>query len=156
MRRIAWMSCLAVFLFLGIVHAQSSRLSIRAASIEPVDGWQTMRVEHCQSRCTLWVSPTAALTEGDIEKALPEINSNGDTRVAVVFTEAAATKMRDLTKAQWQKPIALIVDDKLIWAPIVQAYHLGKESALTGSGPHGLTQEEVDLIMSILRPAQPR
>ena len=148
--------CLFVILFAGVLQAQSPRLSIRAASVEPAEGWQMMQVEHCQTRCVVWVSPTAALTASDIEKGQPEVNSNGDTRIAVVFTDAGATKMRDLTKAQWQKHIALVLDGRLIWAPLIQAYFAGRESALTGNGPNGLTQEEVDLIMSILRRAQPR
>jgi len=47
-----------------------AQLSIRAASAEPVDGWQRMQVEH--SNRIAWVSPTPALTASDIEKAQPE------------------------------------------------------------------------------------
>src|SRR5436189_5146915 len=111
MRRIDARSiCSVMFLFVGVVHAQS-RLSIRAASTEPVDGWQTMRVEHCQGeRCTVWISPTAALTENDIESAQPEIRAADGSRVInVVFTDAAVNKMRDLTEAQVKKHIALVV-----------------------------------------------
>jgi len=78
MRRIAsWPLCLVVILlFGGIVHAQS-RLSIRAASATPVDGWQKMQVEH--SDRFVWVAPTAAITESDIEKAQPDVRADGDT-----------------------------------------------------------------------------
>ena len=43
------------------------------------------------------------------------------------------------------------VDGKLIWAPIVQQPQAGKEGVLTGNGPNGLTQEEVERIMASLR-----
>jgi preprotein translocase subunit SecD len=148
MRRInPWMAVSVVFLFAGMVQAQSP-LSIRPASDIPVDGWQRMQVEH--SDRFVWVSPIAAATSSDIEKAQPEVNSNGDTRIAVVFTDEGAKRMRDLTIAQKNKLIALVVDGRLIWAPLVRA-ETGKESVLTGNGPHGLTQEEVDRIMAILR-----
>ena len=51
------------------------------------------------------------------------------------------------------KLIALVVDDKVIWAPTVTyiAEAPAKSNVLTGNGPHGLTQEEVEQIMAILR-----
>ena len=78
MHRIAsWALCLVFIVLLGgIVHAQS-RLSIRAASATPVDGWQRMQVEH--SDRFVWVAPTAAITESDIEKAQPDVRADGDT-----------------------------------------------------------------------------
>jgi preprotein translocase subunit SecD len=157
MRRIICVAFFAVFLFVGIVQAQS-RLSIRAASREPVDGWETMQVEHCQSRCTVWVSPTAALTENDIEQAQPEVRADGYRVINVVFTDAGVNKLHDLTAAQLKKLIALVVDGKVIWAPMVQyiAEARAKNNVLTGNTPQGLTQEEVELIMSILRLGQPR
>jgi preprotein translocase subunit SecD len=154
MRRISSMVGFAVFLCVGIVDAQSSRLSIRAASVEPVEGWQAMQVEHCQGqRCTVWVSPTAALTESDIEQAQAEVRDDGYRVINVVFTDAGVNKLHDLTAAQFKKTMALVVDGKVLWAPMVQ-YIAGapaKNNVLTGATPTGLTQEEVDLIMSILR-----
>jgi preprotein translocase subunit SecD len=124
--------------------------SIRAASVEPVDGWLRMRVEHCQSRCFLWISPIAAIVASDIETAQPEVRPNGDRVIAVVFTDAGAQKLRDFTRANLNKFIAMIVDDRLIWAPLVRA-EFSKKAVLTGNGqPRGLTQEEVGRIMAAL------
>jgi preprotein translocase subunit SecD len=128
-------------------HAQ---FSIRAASTEPVDGWQQMKVEHCQSRCFVWVSPTAAIVASDIEKARPQVRANGDTVIAVTLTDAGAQKLRDFTKANMNKFIAIVVDDRLIWVPLVHG-EFAKQTVLTGNGqPYGLTQEEVGLIMATL------
>jgi preprotein translocase subunit SecD len=113
-----------------------------------------MQVEHCQSRCVVWVAPTLAITESDIEKAQPELRADGYRVINVVFTDAAVNKMRDLTATQVKKHIALVVDGKVLWAPMVNYTIADKESGLTGNTPTGLTQEEVDLIMSILRPAK--
>ena len=164
----AW-ACLFVILFASTTQAQlqfsTPRFSLRAASVEPVEGWQTMRVEHCQGeRCIVWVSPTVALTESDIEQAQPEVSPNGDSdtgliqRVRIVLTDVGAKKLHDLTEAQQRKHIVLIVDDKVLWAPTVNAVHdaARKESLLAGNTSHGLTDEEVERIMAILRPAQPR
>jgi preprotein translocase subunit SecD len=142
-------ACLVLILFATTMQARA-QFSIRAASIEPVDGWQRMQVEHCQSRCFVWVSPTATIVASDIEKAQPEVRSNGDRVVAVVFTDAGAQKLRDFTRANMNKFVAMIVNGRLIWAPLVRG-EFSKETVLTGNGqPHGLTQEEVELIMAAL------
>jgi len=149
-RMVTWTACLVVFLCAGLVQAQA-QLSIRAASPEPVEGWQRLQVEH--SDRVVWVSPTAALTGSDIEQAQPEVRADGDTVIRVVFTDAGVNKLHDLTAAQLRKLIALVVDDKVIWAPTVMyiAEAAAKNNVLTGSGPHGLTQEEVERIMASLR-----
>jgi preprotein translocase subunit SecD len=164
---VRWKAWLFVILFTGISfgQAQSPRLSLRAASVEPVDGWQTMRVEHCQGeRCTMWVSPTAAVTESDIEQGQPEVSPNAASdggssqRIRIALTNAGAAKLHELTTAQLRSHIALVVDDKVLWAPLVMGSHNAdyNESMLAGNSGRGLTQEEVELIMSILRPTQPR
>ena len=142
-------ACLVVILFASATQAQA-QFSIRAASVEPVDGWQRMQVEHCQSRCFLWISPTATIVASDIERARPEVRPKGDTVIAVVFTNAGAQKLRDFTRANMNKFVAMVVDGRLIWAPLVRA-EFSKETVLTGNGqPHGLTEEEVELIMAAL------
>ncbi len=150
MYRASWTCCLVVVLLAGILQAQS-RLSIRAASREPVEGWQRMQVEHSDG--VIWVSPTTALTASDIEQAQPEIRADGYSVIRVVFTDAGVNKLHDLTAAQLRKLIALVVDDKVIWAPTVTyiAEAPAKNNVLTGNGPHGLMQEEVERIMAILR-----
>src|SRR2546428_6532367 len=141
MSRIAsWIACIVVILSADTIQAQAE-FSIRAASAEPVDGWQRMQVEH--SNRVVWVSPIAAVTASDIEKAQPDHTSvEGQTRVAVVFTDAGAKHFADLTTAQLHKQIAMVLDGKVIWAPMVMAeFHadVGKEGMLAGRGPHGLT-----------------
>jgi preprotein translocase subunit SecD len=151
MYRIAW-ACLFVILCAGIsLQAQSPRLSIRAAATESVDGWQTMRVEHCQGeRCTVWISPILALIESDIEDARPEVRANdGYRRVRVVFTDAGVNKMHDLTMAQLKKHIVLVVDGKVLWAPIVQSIYersTPKDTLLAGATATGLTLEGLPIV----------
>ena len=94
MYRASWTCCLVVVLLAGILQAQS-RLSIRAASREPVEG---MQVEHSDD--VIRVSPTAALTASDIEQAQPEIRADGYSVIRVVFTDAGVNKLHDLTAAQ--------------------------------------------------------
>ena len=103
----------------------------------------------------IWVSPIEAVTASDIAKAAPDHTSaEGQARVAVVFTDAGAKHFADLTTAQLHKHIAMILDGKVIWAPMVMGeFHadVGKETILAGSGPQGLTQQEVERIMALVK-----
>jgi preprotein translocase subunit SecD len=141
-----------IFLSATAMQAQA-QFSIRAASIEPVEGWDRIQVEHCQgSRCIVWVAPTAAIVASDIESARPQINAaDGATHIAVVFTDTGAKKFSDLTAAQVKKLVAMVVDGKVIWAPMVTGMITGKEGVLYGDGPGGLTQEHVERILALLR-----
>ena len=111
-----------------------------------------MQVEHCRSRCVLWISPTQALVASDIEKAQPEVRADGYQIIRVVFTDTGVKKLHDLTAAQFKKLIAMVVDGKVIWAPVVQyvAEAAAKNNVLTGNTPQGLTPDEVERIMAIL------
>src|SRR5688572_24337956 len=148
MHRMAiWPSFFVVFVFSGMVQAQAG-FSIRAASAQPVQGWEPMRLEHSDK--TIWVAPTAAVLASDIQKAQSEIRTDGSRVISVVFTDAGANKIRELTTAQLKKYIGLVVDGRLIWAPVVQAV-AGKQSVLTGNQPNGLTEEEAERILVSLR-----
>ena len=132
----------------SVLQAQS-QLSIHAASATPVEGWERMQVEH--STRFVWVPPTAAFTANDIEQAEPVVPPDDGYRVIIItFTDQGAMKARDLSIAQRDKLIALVVDNKVVWAPTIKS-EIAKESVLTGSTPMGLSQEEVERIMSILR-----
>ena len=146
------MGFLSVLMSASVIDAQA-QFSIRAASAEPVEGWQRMQVEH--SDRVVWVSPTPSVTASDIGNAQPQVRpKTGDKVIAVVFTDAGAKHFADLTTAQLHKQIAMILDGKVIWAPLVMSeFHpeIGKESILAGSGPQGLTQQEVERIMVLVK-----
>ena len=98
------------------------------------------------------IAPTAAVTGSDIEQAQPEVRADGYQIIRVVFTDAGTSKLHDLTAVQLKKLIALVVDDKVVWAPMVTyiAGAAAKNNVLTGNTPHGLTPDEVERIMAIL------
>ena len=143
-----WMTCMVVLLCANVLEAQS-QLSIHAASASPVEGWHLMQVEHFGG--VVWVSPTAAISAGDIEQATAALTRR-NRWIAITFTDVGAWKARNLSIEQRNKLVALVVDNKVlsVWAPTARS-EFTKESALIGKGPTGLTQEEVERIMSILR-----
>ena len=62
------------------------------------------------------------------------------------MTDDGAKKMSALSAEQANKPIALLLDGEVIWAPMVRG-SIGKEALLTG-GPGGLTKAQIDRLLA--------
>lgn len=125
----------------SLVSGQGA-LEIRAASNSAISGWQQMTAP---GGGALWVSPTNALTTADIARGDPRTDTNGQRTVAVVFTAEGARKMAQLSAAQVDQPIALLIDGKLVWAPTVRS-RIGSEAVLSG-----VTPEVVERVLTSLK-----
>ena len=134
-----------VTLLAGVINGQSP-VEIRAAASSAVAGWQQMA---SPGGDPLWVAPDIRLSSADIERAEARALPNGGPAVAIVLTDEGAKKMAALSKAQINKPIALMLDGKVIWAPMVRST-IEKEALLSG-GPGGLTQAQIDRLLASFR-----
>jgi preprotein translocase subunit SecD len=143
-RRVLFTACVATILFAVALQAQG-QFGIHAASAEPVAGWQKME----SGNRSVWVNPTPGLVSSDVERALPQRGTDGNNSVTVVFTEAGAKKMRELSAAQANKLVAMILDGKVIFAPSVRGAFPGPDRLvlITGNGPTGLSVEQVQRIL---------
>ena len=135
---------IAVGLFLFLLQGQA-QVAIRAASADPVEGWE--RMQFSEGSRSVWVARTTSLVATDIERARSYTMPDGRTAVAIVFTESGAKKMRELSAAQLHKLIAVVVDGKLIWSPLVRS-EISNEASITGNGPNGVPKEIVDRILA--------
>lgn len=134
-----------VTLLAGSLNGQTP-VEIRAAASSAVSGWAQMK---SPGGDPLWVAPDVRLTSADIERAEARQLANGDPAVAVLLTTEGARKMVALSNAQMNKPIALLLDGQVIWAPTVRST-VEKEALLTG-GPGGLTQAQIQRLLTSLR-----
>ena len=147
-RGLTLVRCIAVILFGGALQAQA-QFTINAAAEDAVPGWQKMEIEGR----AVWVNPTPALTSADIQGVQPATDTNYGNFVKVLFTDAGARKMRELTTAQMNKLIAMELDGKLISAPKVRSV-IGNDGIITGKPPSGLTNEEVRRILTSVNQKQ--
>lgn len=132
---------LIIVMLAGVLYGQSA-LEIRAAATTAVSGWQQMA---SPGGDPVWVSPITRLTAADIERAEARTLPNGNPAVGVVFTADGAKKMVELSAAQANKPIALLLDGRLIWAPVVRG-EIRNESVLSG-----LTPDQSQRLLTILK-----
>ncbi len=134
-----------VSILAAVINGQSA-LEVRAAASTAVAGWQQMQGPSGQP---VWVSPTNILTSADIERAEAQKMENGDSAVAVVLTADGAKKMDAVTATRINEPIAMLLDGKLIWAPVVRG-SIGREARLTG-GPGGLAPADIQRLLAALK-----
>ena len=134
---------IAVTLAAGVLQAQ---FEIRAAAAETVPGWQ--RTQAPDGGPAIWVAPSPSLVAADIARAQVSTSPDGRPAVAIELTESGTAKMRQLSTAQIGKPIGLVLDGKLIWAPVVRD-EIGRQALITG-GPNGLTPDEVQRILTAI------
>jgi preprotein translocase subunit SecD len=135
-----------VTLLAGVLNSQSG-VEVHAASATAVAGWQEMA---SPAGKTIWVAPAVRLTSSDIERAEARSTNGGEPGVAIVLTEDGARKMAELSSQQANQLIALLLDGKVIWAPLVRGT-IGKEGFLSG-GPGGLTQAQIDRLLASFKP----
>jgi preprotein translocase subunit SecD len=131
-----------VTLLAGILNGQGL-VEIRAAASTAVSGWTQMSSPNGQP---LWVSPATSLTSADIERAEAASTPDAGPGINIVLTDAGAKKMAELSAAQSNKPIALILDGNVIWAPVIRGT-INKVGRLTG-GDGGLTQAQIDRLLA--------
>src|SRR5688500_5459632 len=121
---------IAVFLAGVFLQAQAG-IELRAASSTAVTGWQRVTANDGQA---LWVAPAASLTRADRAPSVSHTMRDGRDAVGVVFTAEGARKMRALSAAQANQRIALLLDGKVMWAPVVPST-IDSEALLTGLTP---------------------
>ena len=137
---------LVVVMLASVINGQIP-LEIRAASSTATRGWQQMKTPLAKQ--DVWVSPTSRLTSADVERAEVRTLANGDPAIGVVFTDEGARKMDALATEQMGQLIAILLDGKLVWAPVVRT-NISKEAVLTG-GPGGLTPAEIQRLLAMFK-----
>ena len=133
---------LGVFLAGAFLGAQGA-VEIRAASSTAVTGWQRITAADGQA---LWISPTVSLRGADIARSELQTLSGGRSNVNVVLTDDGARKMLELSKAQTNQRIVLMLDGKVLWAPVVRD-PIGREGVLSG-----LSAADAERLQSALQP----
>ena len=120
--------CLLVVFLVGALLGAQGAVEIRAASSTAVAGWQRVTAADGEA---MWIAPTVSLRSADIASSELQKQPDGRTNVEVVFTADGAKKMQELSRAQTNQRIALMLDGQVVWAPVVRD-PIGREAVLSG------------------------
>ncbi|MBY0515059.1 MAG: hypothetical protein K2P78_14295 [Gemmataceae bacterium] len=102
-----------------------AKVEFRRAEAKPADGLKAATVAGTDKK--VYLHPTAELTEADVAGA-----TVGDgPSVDVALTAAGAKKLEKLSAGHLDRPLAILVDGKVIAAPTVRA-KLGGRVSIAG------------------------
>jgi preprotein translocase subunit SecD len=153
-RRSVVLAALCATLCLGFVDAAvaekppdkpAAKLEIRRAENEPAEGLTEATVPGSKEK--VYLHKAAELTNADIAAARATEDTSGKPAVEVTLTKEGAQKMRELSEKQKNKPLAILVNGKLIAAPTVRAV-IGEKAVIAGN----FTKDDVDKLVKALTP----
>lgn len=91
---------------------------LREASSHQKNGFIEITVE--DSNRKLYVSEYVLLDAADVLSASLKNSEIGSPMIEIIFTESGQSKLSEATAALIGKPMAIVIDDKLVSAPIVR------------------------------------
>ena len=110
---------LSVLLLTGCttVKEHSSPVELRPASNSAFQDWQ--RTDFHVGGLDTWVAPEATLTREQILFASQATNPAGDHTVTLEFTDQGANAMNELSNHRMSRPVAVLLDGRIIAAPVL-------------------------------------
>ncbi len=126
MRRIVIAS---IMLGLAACRGGQVRLEFRLAETEPGEGLTEVSLPH--SGETFYLYPDVAISNADIASASVIQGSSGPV-VELILTPTGSEKLARLTEANLKKRIAMLVDGKVVSAPVINAPIPGGRAMLMG------------------------
>jgi preprotein translocase subunit SecD len=115
-------------------------LEFRPGSQSPGPGLTKMTV--VGSEQTVYISKDVVLGNADVSSSRVVSGVNGRLRIKITFTTTGAERFAAATENNVRKPLGILVDGKLISAPIVMEKITGRSAEISGS----FTQEEAKRI----------
>ena len=105
-------------------------LEFRPGSQSPENGLTEMTVPG--SKTPVYISEDVALSNADVQSARVLTGPNGQ-QIEIVFTKVGAERFAATTERLIRKPLGILVDGKLISAPVVMDKISGGKAIITGS-----------------------
>lgn len=116
------------------------RIEFRRAETEP--GKDLTEAQVAGSTKKVYLHKTVEIEVIDVASAKLIEDSQMNPAIELVFTKEGAKKMASLSEKQMGKPIAILIDGKVVSAPIVRA-SISQKAQITGK----MTKEEAEKIV---------
>ena len=123
----------------------AATFEIRLAESEPAEGLKPATVEG--SKTKIYLHKEASLTAKDVSGAKSIKDDAGKPAVEIVLTDKGGEKLAKATAGHVGKPLAMIVDGKVIFAPVVRSKIEGPKVLVTGH----FSDEEAARIVKVVQ-----
>lgn len=119
-------------------------IEVRTASFEHFD--QSSALPYPDSERTIYVSQQSLLTQSDFISASLSKDNKGNSAVTLDLSQQAGQRLFDYTSKNIGMPLAIFIDEKLIFAPIVVSA-IKNKIMITG-GRDGLPENQAKEIVN--------
>jgi len=119
------------------------KVEFRRAETKNADGLTPATVAGTDEK--IYLHATADATTADIADARAAVDAAGNPVIEVTFTKGGAKKMEVLSEKHQGKPLAILIDSKVVSAPVVRVKFSDK-AEITGK----FTKEEVEKIVKAI------
>jgi preprotein translocase subunit SecD len=116
------------------------KFELRRAETKSAEGLTEATVTGTKSK--VYLHKEAPITNKDIARAEPRTDNGNKPAVQIVFTEEGRKKLAKLTEEHQGRPLAVMVNGKVICAPIVRDKISGGQAVVSGN----FTMEEAESI----------
>jgi hypothetical protein len=116
-------------------------IEFRLAEVEA--GEDLQEATNPQTGQSIWLHPTAVITNADIAKIAAVAEPGSSPAMHVTFTAAGNAAIRAATRQHLDRPMAILIDGIVVSAPIVQ-WEIEEAAIISGIG----TMEEIEQIVS--------
>ena len=132
-----------VFALFGCVYGQAQaaevKIEFRLGEMTPTEGLTEMVIPDTDKK--VWLYDEVVLSNADIASA-SVVNNEMGPQIAITFTEGGKNALTKVTEANISKALAIILDGKLLSAPIIREKIEGGNALISGK----FTQEEAKRI----------
>lgn len=132
MKRILALTMLAAMTGCGTMPGAKPTVTLefRPGSYTEKPGFTEMTVSGSDKR--VYISRKAVLSNADVASARARTGPNGP-QIEIVFTDGGTARFSQVTRDSIMKPIGILVDGKLISAPIVREQIRSHKAIISGS-----------------------
>lgn len=127
-------------LFTPAVADQPSKVEFRRAETSPAKGLVEAKVEGTNNK--VYLHKEAEIAADDIDSARVGDDGFGNPAIEFTLTKEGGKKLAKLSDDHRNKPLAIVVDGKVISAPIIRA-KISEKALITGK----FTQKEAEQIV---------
>jgi preprotein translocase subunit SecD len=116
------------------------KFELRRAESKPAAGLTEAVVAGTKEK--VYLHKEAAITNKEIAEAHAATDDSNNPAIAITFTKEGRKKFAELTRQHQGKPLAILVDGKVLCAPTVRDEVSGDKAMISGS----FTKEETEKI----------
>jgi preprotein translocase subunit SecD len=138
------LSCLCAVTDVTLADPPGAKFEIRRAEAEPAEGLTKVTIVGGTRK--VYVHNKAELTNDDVSEARAAPDEKERYAIVITFTKEGAKKMAQVTKDHKEKPLAIMVDGKVIAAPVVTSV-ISTTAFITGN----FTKEQAENIAASIK-----